>query len=1049
MVFHDLRMAFQSALRPAANGSDQWRSGLSRNARYYVLVNIPLLCILMSMRAGVVIFFLLITSWCHSQDFQFTLRNYKAVDGLPQSQVRIMKEDKNGYLWVGTEGGGLARFDGRDFKVYTTLDGLQSNIVTHLEIDDQENLWIVHPRGITRFDGVSFKKFEHPGSRSNPTRLRRLFVFSDTVFFMSHPGYVGKIYKDSVYYWSKPIFPATKSGGEKLVTFVRKNPDGSLMMCINDERLLFRTKQGDIWVDFKKHFKDVKSVFDYKGKMWFQADGKFFILDLSNRTFLPTQLPVTNRVVHYDDTQEVYWTLFEDNLMKEYRHKGVMKIDTVLRGVAVTQVMVDSEGNTWFGSDASGLYKYFIQDFDRCSSDRMHGVMAIYTDRDGARWIGTAYQGLWRIHKGKISSYSVPNKNLRNGFFNINQAPDGTVWIGSSAGLGQYDAVNDKIIWKEVDSTLRYKGIINIDFDEKGGMWLGLMGAGVAYYDGKTFTRLTDKDGLSTDWTMSLVYMKKSQTVFVGDEYGLTTIRGKKITQLDVGMNNTAVLALAAWRDSLVLVSTGGVGVKIYDPSSGKTRSITTKEGLASDFIYFCAPDKDGYLWVGSERGITRVKLNNNFEVVENLHFDYDNGLVGVETNQNAYNFDGDDKYFGLIDGLYQYNDAKRGEVNMYGVHLTNVELSYGQYPITEYSDSTLGFFKIPSNPMLPPDKNHLTFHFNRVDKRYPKSVKFKYMLEGFEQTWSLASPSTQATYGNLPPGDYVFKVMSTDNNGSWQTQPLSYPFTVAHPFYATVWFYILVIIIVAVVITLILYLRVRHRVQQVMMMERFRVKEQENLRKEIARDFHDEMGNQLTRIINYISLLRLKSQEEVLVSHNGHASASPHHHDLYTKVEDSAKYLYNGTRDFIWSIDPGNDELSRLFLHIRDFGEKLFEEKEIKFRAYNEVKDPVKLQYGFSREANLIFKEVMTNAFKYSNAQNVAFTLKRTGANQFEFCFEDDGIGFTAPRSQSTSGGLKNIHERAIKINGVLRISSIPDSGTTIILGFTTQTKLTYGITL
>jgi signal transduction histidine kinase len=165
--------------------------------------------------------------------------------------------------------------------------------------------------------------------------------------------------------------------------------------------------------------------------------------------------------------------------------------------------------------------------------------------------------------------------------------------------------------------------------------------------------------------------------------------------------------------------------------------------------------------------------------------------------------------------------------------------------------------------------------------------------------------------------------------------------------------------------------------------------------------------------------------------------------------VEDSAKYLYNGTRDFIWSIDPGNDELSKLFLHIRDFGEKLFEEKDIKFRAFNEIRDPVKLQYGFSREANLIFKEVMTNAFKYSNARNVAFTLKRIGVSQFEFCFEDDGVGFTTPRSQSSGGGLKNIHERAIKINGVLRITSIPESGTTITLSFTTQTKLTYGITL
>ena len=71
------------------------------------------------------------TAFC--QEFHYSLRNYKAVDGLPQSQVNIMLEDQNGYLWIGTHGGGLARFDGREFKVYTTLDGLLSNIVTFLK----------------------------------------------------------------------------------------------------------------------------------------------------------------------------------------------------------------------------------------------------------------------------------------------------------------------------------------------------------------------------------------------------------------------------------------------------------------------------------------------------------------------------------------------------------------------------------------------------------------------------------------------------------------------------------------------------------------------------------------------------------------------------------------------------------------------------------------------------------------------------------------------------------------------------------------------------
>src|SRR5688572_13642434 len=122
-----------------------------------------------------------------SQDL-YSIRNYKAIDGLPQSQVNIMLEDKNGYLWIGTRGGGLARFDGREFIVYTTRDGLLSNIINFLKLDDDQNLWIVHPGGITKFDGIHFKKFNQPGPALDAKRMRRIFAYKDTLFFTSGQG---------------------------------------------------------------------------------------------------------------------------------------------------------------------------------------------------------------------------------------------------------------------------------------------------------------------------------------------------------------------------------------------------------------------------------------------------------------------------------------------------------------------------------------------------------------------------------------------------------------------------------------------------------------------------------------------------------------------------------------------------------------------------------------------------------------------------------------------------------------------------------------------
>jgi ligand-binding sensor domain-containing protein/signal transduction histidine kinase len=963
-----------------------------------------------------------------AQDYSHSLRNYKAIDGLPQSHVNIMLEDKNGYLWIGTLGGGLARFDGREFKVYTTLDGLLSNIINYLKLDEDENLWIVHPRGISKFDGIKFTTFRQPGSASNARRIRRIFEYQDTVFFTSGIGELGKIHHDSVYYWSK------RFKGNHLVRYYHLSPEKDIMMYLNDSSFYVRSPIKDFSISHKTKFNRLLSMFNYEQKVWLKTDSGYFTLS-KNGEFLRARFPIKNDMVFYDTINDVFWTRSGNNLLKEKITPEGIKIDSVLHDIDFTQVLVDSEGNTWFATGGSGLYKYFIQDFDRCSSENMKSIHAIFKDSHGASWVGSNTKGLWKIKNGKVTSYADRAELPRNEIYCIAEAPDGTVWVGTSYGLGKYDEEKDKFTWYTRDDGLSNASIISVQFDENGGLWIGTFSGGVNYFDGTSFKAFTTREGLSSNTVFTSLYSPHYKKLFVGNEFGISTISGGKVSSIALsGLENTSVTSIHNYQDSLLLIGSGGAGIAIFNPRTYYRKILTTHHGLASDFVYFVAPDNRNYIWIGTEKGITRIKLNRQYEIVENLHYDYDNGLTGVETNPNAFYLSADEKFFGLIDGLYQFNDLKREGRRSFDLHLTDIEIFYGEHAVRDYADSLVGFFKIPYNPQLPPEKNHITFHFNRVDKRYPKSVKFKYFLENYDKAWSQPSSNNQVTYGNLPPGGYVFRVMSTNNQGSW-SPAYSYPFKVKTPFYQTASFMVGMLVLFAGIITLILYLRVKQRVNQVMMLERIRAREQETLRKEIARDFHDEMGNQLTRIINYISLLKLSS--------NGNGNG----HDLYTKVEDSAKYLYTGTRDFIWSIDPGNDELSKLFIHIRDFGEKLFEEKNISFRAFNEVKEKMKLPYGFSREANLIFKEAMTNAFKYSTAKNVTLSLGRN-ENGFEMSLEDDGVGFYTGEVQKTNG-LKNIRERADRIHAFLRIQSEKNQGTKIVLNFKLNKSLKYGLAL
>jgi signal transduction histidine kinase len=846
-----------------------------------------------------------------------------------------------------------------------------------------------------------------------------VFEVSDSIFFVTSQGLIGKIHNDSLYYWNQPL------SKDKIIQYTHLLPNRDVALYMNDSSFLVRTPKGDHVVKHRPYFNYLSNVFNMGHETWMLTDKGYFRFDYKNYKFIPDELKITRQVIQYDTITQSYWTRYDDRLLKEYWQNGVHKVDTVLKEVGITQVFLDSEGNTWFGSSGNGLYKYFVQDFDQLTGENLGPVFAINEDKDGTTWLGSGTKGIWRRDKTGFKHFHSEN-NIDWGVMSIEISPTGETWAGSTSALGRYVRDKDEFKWYSRIDGLPGPGVSQINFDAKGKVWFATNGGGVGYYDGKQFGSISVDQGLPSRLVLSLRYMPYNNLMYAGTDLGLSVIKGDSAITLDLKeIENAGIFSLNVFRTKYLLVGSGGAGVLIYNAETGTSKMLDTSVGLPSDFIYFVAPDSEEMVWVGTEKGISRMKLSDSLEITELLNFGYDNGLAGVETNQNAY-YLGKEKIFGMIDGVYSYNDLRNDGRHSFKLHLTNVEIFNGQYPIREYASQASGFFKIPKNLALPSDKNHLTFHFNRVDKRYPKSVRYQYILQNYDKTWSLPSSNNQVTYGNLPPGDYVFVVKATNNSGSWDGTPLTYAFTINAPFYRTTAFQASVVVLALGLAGLYLFYRVRRRFNKMVETARIRQQEQDSLRKEIARDFHDEMGNQLTRIINYISLMKL--------SNNGHSA------ELYNKVEDSAKYLYTGTRDFIWSIDPVNDELSKLFIHIRDFGEKLFSEKDINFRAYNEVKGSVIVPYGFSREANLIFKEGMTNSFNHSQAKNVSFTLKQEG-DQFEMILEDDGKGFVA-EELSKVNGVKNMKSRAERIQSLLQVKSGHSNGTTIRLIFSINNK-------
>jgi signal transduction histidine kinase len=204
--------------------------------------------------------------------------------------------------------------------------------------------------------------------------------------------------------------------------------------------------------------------------------------------------------------------------------------------------------------------------------------------------------------------------------------------------------------------------------------------------------------------------------------------------------------------------------------------------------------------------------------------------------------------------------------------------------------------------------------------------------------------------------------------------------------------------------------------------LEKIHEEEAEKVRRKTAIDFHDELGHRLTRI----SLLT-----ELIKRNIGNAFSEIT--TLLNQISDNSAQLYNGTKDFIWAIDPQQETLYELMLRLKDFGDDLYGRTDIKFEVngLDEKLQAATLDVDWKRHLALIFKEGMNNSLKHSNSEKVQLDSHLEG-DEIEIVLTDNGKGF-AEDPQSRGNGLKNMRDRAEKLASSIFIDSNPGEGTKI----------------
>lgn len=751
---------------------------------------------------------------------KFDFKNFNVSEGLGQAQVMSITQDRRGNIWAGTYGGGASRWDGRSFHNLTTDDGLLSNIINDLIEDSKGNLWFSHhSKGLSRYDG----------KKIHPYREEEGLYMTDKAYLVED---------DNGHIWV-----ATYGQG------------------------LYQ-HQGDRFKRVDKHaglVSDtlVDALAGPEGKLWFATAGglsmlrkgvftnftKFTTSDNKSVTALGIGKGGTLYLAHKNGISQFDGKNFKAILSKED-----------LNNQPVNELMVDSKNRLWICSQ-KGLFMLDGEQLTEVSkfSNLWDGEFnAAFEDKSGNIWIGSNGDGLSLYSDGMFSHFGEEfGKDL---VYAINRQANGKYWVGTGNGIYEYDGEN---VSRAIGPELFSSGfIMDIMTDKRGDVWIASFG-GLHRWDGKTLELIPLRENTPIDKVISL-HEAFNGDIWIATKIGFFIYRNDTLIDLGetrpelggpglhVTQDQNGGMWLSTGQNGLIYVDTDTL-IR-FDEGNGLTNNqvmtvttdnnnniwigtynglnrfnrkdfcyLSTNDNLPAMVIYFLETDKNGDIWAGTEKGLVRISLDSQSEPTSIKTYGMNDGFLGPECNLNAVWKDEDGKMlFGTIAGVSVYdpkNDVRNSEVPIVSINSLKIFLEDVD-PQKFNIDSFADWNQLPIGLVLPHNENHLSFDFTGITTNLSQKVRYKYMMEGFDKDWLPTTADNHATYSNLPPGEFSFRVKAANSEGEWSDQIASFDFVITPPYWKTSWFLALMTILVVSSVILLFNIRTRNLRKQQAMLE-------------------------------------------------------------------------------------------------------------------------------------------------------------------------------------------------------------------------------------
>lgn len=939
---------------------------------------------------------------------RYNFEQYDIEDGLTQSQVTAIAQDGKRRLWMTTLGG-ISCFNGKQFSNYTKVNGLSSNFTLAVAADSRDRIYIGSAWGLSRYNGSNFYNYSY-----NKNWIGKMVSDKSGNVFCLRGKRLFKVADKT-----DQLIQVTADPKEA-ITAIKTDKSGRLwaavfmkgIYCFYNSKWLqvHSDGLGDLWVT------DLLADQREKNKVWLLTEKGIFIIQNGITSRVHPEIPFKCNAIAQDAKGSVW---IGTNSGAYYITPAQVIHFNSKNGFTdnvVNDIFRDVENNIWLGTDGSGLFRFTNNSyvtFDETQGITSRIVMALARGpKPGTIWMGS-YGGLYEFAQNqKIKNLTIPSDNEDS--YRINFLYNDSrkhIWIGTpGGGLWLYDGKQIKRI-DDPKEHIAYNSIIE---DGQGIIWLST-NFGVITYDPVT----KERKRLSTQFGGSLLEMGRD-SIISGTQDGawLITKHQKPVPLHIKALNGSGILCMMKDKDH-ILFGTADYGLVIWNKKTGKTRSFNSKTGLASDHIYSMLKDKRGTIWIGTGRGINRLR-STDYAVIKTSS---ENSPL-VECNQNAILQYNNNIWIGTTQGVIVFGlDPSAGKkVNPYiFINSVSVYPNYGKLKSPDTSKYVYKEHALRKVSILPYNHNHINISYTGIYLANPNDLLYQYRLLGMDNKYSQPGSSASMSFTSLPPGKYTFQARAVTRDGLISLNTASFSFEIQPPYYQTNVFRFFMVILVILVIILAVYIILTFNERKRKLRLKIKLEEQFKIRKQTAEDFHDDLGNKLTRITVLSEVL------SSMIDQNDTEKRT-----ILQKIRKNVDELYTGTKDILWSLNPKNDTLAQLLDHIREFGTEMFNDTDIAFSHDITVGKDTRLSLDMSRNMLMIFKESIHNVLKHSKAKKVSYHAVLNN-EMLLMTLADDGHGFDTEYGKN-GHGINNMYVRAKRINADLNITS-GQTGTTVCL--------------